>query len=187
VWRVAPTGQGRATAPAWVVGQLVHAALAEWRLPGGLAPDPDFERRTEARARGYGLIDRERLQDAVRETRLLLERFRRHALFAEMDTADRRLHEIPYDLLDDPEGDGIPAHGIMDALYWRDGVWTVIDFKTDDLRGEADWDRVRRQKGYDRQADRYMVAAERLLGQRPRFKFCLLNFQGRVELRAAGQ
>ena len=38
VWRVVPP-EGRPTAPAWVVGQLVHGALADWLFPGSAGRD----------------------------------------------------------------------------------------------------------------------------------------------------
>ena len=53
VWRVVPAAV-RPRAPAWVVGKLVHEALAAWRFPDA---DGFFERWAEAHARSYGLTD----------------------------------------------------------------------------------------------------------------------------------
>ena len=61
VWRVVPVTQ-RHRAPAWVVGSMVHDALAAWRFP-----DASFERWAEARSRTYGLTDAAQTADAVRE------------------------------------------------------------------------------------------------------------------------
>ncbi len=58
VWQVVPIAR-RPEAPAWVVGSLVHQALALWRFPG-----PSFEAWVTARAREYGLTDSGQLQHA---------------------------------------------------------------------------------------------------------------------------
>ncbi len=183
VWWIVPSGN-RPTAPAWVVGQLVHEALAAWRFPGS---DGVFERWVSGRARSHGLTDDRQIGDAAREVRRLLERFHAHSLFAEMAGAERRLHEVPYCLpwrSTDASGcDAEPEYGVMDALIYREGAWTVIEFKTDDVRGPGDWERALEEKGYRRQAERYVRAAKELLGVLPRFVFCLLNYQGRVETR----
>jgi len=173
VWRVAPAVK-RPRAPAWVVGSLVHEALAAWRFPDsdGLA------HWAEARARGYGITDRHQLADAVRQSQRLLGRFQAHALFREMDTADRRLHETPYTLVVDEAVD----HGIIDALYLRDGVWTIVEFKTDRVRDMTGLEKLLVEQGYLAQAQRYVTAMERLLGQRPRSVLCMLNLDGAVYL-----
>ena len=114
VWRVVPAAV-RPRAPAWVVGKLVHEALAAWRFPDA---DGFFERWAEAHARSYGLTDARQLADAVRESAKLLLRFEEHPLHAEMAGAERRLHEVPYSLV---AADGRVESGIIDALYLRDG------------------------------------------------------------------
>ena len=105
----------RPRAPAWVVGKLVHEALAAWRFPDS---DGFFERWAEAHARSYGLTDAHQLADAVHESGKLLLRFQEHPLHAEMAGAERRLHEVPYSLV---TPDGRIESGIIDALYLRDG------------------------------------------------------------------
>jgi len=173
VWRVAPAEE-RPRAPAWVIGSLVHQALAAWRFPGDA--DPGFERWVEARARGTGIADPRQLADAVRRSRLLLLRFRAHSLYAEMDGAERRLHEVPYSL----DVDGGVESGIIDALYRQGATWTVVEFKTDRVRDQAELERVLAQEGYSAQARRYVTAAQRLLGRRPQLTLCLLNYAGGV-------
>ncbi len=172
VWRVVPAVK-QPRAPAWVVGSLVHEALAAWRFP-----DDEFESWAEARARGYGITDPRQLADAVRQSQRLLLRFQAHLLFHEMDAADRRLHEVPYSLV----VDGRVESGIMDALYLREGIWTIVEFKTDEVRNEADFERLLAEGDYLAQAHRYMAAAELLLGQRSLFILCMLNYAGGVHL-----
>ena len=176
VWRVVPTA-ARPRAPAHVVGSLVHAALAEWWFP-----DAEYERWAKARARGYGITDPRELADAVRECARLLKRFQADSLYREMDEAERRLHEVPYSVVTD----GKVESGIIDALYLRAGDWTVAEFKTDRVRDRADFERLLKRKDYLAQAQRYVSAVERLLGQRPRVVLCMLNYAGGVHLHWVG-
>lgn len=180
VWRVVP-GAVDSSAPAWVTGLLVHEALAAWRFPGGEPGAPvegSFERWVEARARGYGIADAGQLADATRRARRLLLRFRAHPLFQEMDGADRLLHEVPYSLV----AEGRVESGILDALYRRDGTWTVVEFKTDRVRDRAELDRLLAKEDYLAQAGRYAAAVEALLGQKPRCVLCWLDVAGAVSL-----
>jgi ATP-dependent exoDNAse (exonuclease V) beta subunit len=183
VWRVVPSA-GRARAPAWVIGSLVHEALAAWRFPNDSASADrhslGFARWAEARARGYGLTDRRQLDDAMRESRRLLLRFRAHALYQEMNTAERRLHEVPYSLF----VDGRLESGIIDAMYLRDATWTIVEFKTDRIPDRARFEELLAEEDYLAQAGRYLAAAENLLGQRPRCVLCMLNYAGAVHLEA---
>ena len=180
VWRVVPAVK-RPRAPAWVVGSLVHEALAAWRFPDGepsTGSGRSFERWAEARARGYGITDSRELADAVRQCQRLLLRFQAHPLYQEMDTAQQRLHEVPYSLT----VDGRVESGIIDALYLREGTWTIVEFKTDEVRDQADFERLLADKDYLAQAQRYALAAERLLGRRPRLLLCMLDYAGGVHL-----
>ncbi len=179
VWRIVPAVQ-RPRAPSWVVGSLVHEALAAWRFPAD--PGFDFHRWGEARAREYGITDRRQLGDAVRQAQQLLLRFHSHPLFAEMYRADQLLHEVPYSLV----VDGQVESGIIDALYQRDGVWTIVEFKTDRVKGSSELERLLLEEGYTAQAQRYVAAAERLLGQTPQIILCMLNYGGTVHLHRLG-
>jgi ATP-dependent helicase/nuclease subunit A len=172
VWRVVPAVK-RPRAPAWVVGSLVHEALAAWRFPDG-----GFELWAEARARGHGITDADQLVDAVRQSRRLLERFQTHPLFEEMDGADRRLHEVPYTVVVDDR----PESGIIDALYQQDGTWTMVEFKTDRVQDQVQLDRLLAEDDYLAQVERYVSAAEGLLGTQPRPILCMLNYGGAVHL-----
>ena len=172
VWRVVPVAE-RPTAPSYVIGSLVHEALAAWRFP-----DPGFDQWVQARARGYGLMDPAQLRDAAAETRRLLERFHRCALFAEMDGAERRLHEQSYNRM----VAGTAENGVIDALYLRAGLWTIVDYKTDRVDSDAQLARLLSESDYLAQIRRYQDAAEQPLGQRPRGVLCLLNYRGGVRL-----
>jgi len=171
VWQVVPTVK-RPRAPAWVIGSIVHEALGAWRFP-----NDRFAEWAEARAREYGITDRQQLRHASRESQRLLARFQAHPLFQEMDGATRRLHEVPYSI---PAPDGDTENGIMDALYMRDGVWTIVEFKTDAVRNQTEFERILDETDYLIQTQRYVNAAEQLLGQRPRALLCMLNYSGTV-------
>jgi len=183
VWRVVPTAE-RPSAPARVVGSLVHEALAAWRFPDEPSTDPGqgFERWAEARARGYGITDPRELADAVRQCGRMLVRFQTHPLYREMDEAERRLHEVPYSVT----VDGKIESGIIDALYLREGGWTVAEFKTDRVKDEAYFEKLLKREDYLAQAERYAKAVERLVGQRPRVVLCMLNYGGAVRLHWVG-
>jgi len=172
VWRVVPA-VARPRAPAWVIGSLVHAAIAARRFP-----DASYERWAEARARGHGVTDARQLADAVRESRELLLRFRQHPLADELEDAERRLHEVPYSVVIDRRVE----RGIIDALYLRAGVWTIIEFKTDDVRDEARLRQLIQEEGYAVQAGRYAAAVEQLVGQRPQVLLCMLNYAGGIRV-----
>jgi len=173
VWRVVPRTRG-AEAPATVVGKLVHSALEQWRFP-----DESFDAWAEAQARRNGLTDAGQIKDAQNEARGILEHFRAHPLYAEMNAA-RRLHEVPYSI----EIDGKVKHGIIDALYQNDdGQWTLVEFKTDRIRNEPALQRRLASGEYEEQALNYAKAVERLLGQRPRISLCFLNCGDGVRVR----
>lgn len=177
VWQVVPHVK-RPSAPRWVIGSLVHEALAAWRFP-----DDGFKRWCEARARAYGLTDTRQLADATNRTGGLLRRFQDDHLYRGMDTADRRLHEVPYSI----RVNGRVESGIIDALYLRDGTWTIVEFKTDRVKDRADFERLLAEQDYRAQAARYAAAFERLLGERPRVVLCMLDYGGEVHLETEGE
>jgi len=149
VWRVVSTAR-RPRAPAWVVGKLVHECLRRWRFP-----DDRFENFLRPFAIESGLTDPAEIHAAIQESRRLLERFRAHSLFKEMDAAERH-HEVPYFL---PEG-----RGVIDLLYRTPDGWFIIDFKTDEVRSDEEAQFTIRREGYDRQVARYAQAIAAQLG-----------------------
>ena len=172
VWQVIPTTE-RPSAPAWVIGSLVHSALALWRFPGA-----GFEAWVAARAGKYGITDERQLGHAARETTRLLRRFQESALFQEMNGATRRYHELPFSCW----LDGRSVSGVMDALYHREERWTVVDFKTDRIRDEAGLRQLLARKDYKQQLLIYQDAVAQLLGEKPGAVLCLLNYAGGTRL-----
>lgn len=173
VWQVVPTAK-RPEAPAWVIGSLVHEALALWRFPA-----PGFDEWVTARAREYGLTDASQLGHAQTETARLLHRFQQHDLYQEIASAEKRLHELPYSY----QQDGNIETGYIDLLYERSGRWTLVDFKTDRVRHAADLQKLLRENDYIEQVGRYGTAVSQLLGVMPQRTLCFLNVENTVELR----
>lgn len=170
VWQVVPTAP-RPEAPAWVIGTIVHEALALWRFPA-----PGFDNWVTARAREYGLTDPHQLQHAQTHTSRLLRRFEQHTRFQEIQTADRRLHEVPYSYL----FNGNMETGYIDLLYQKDGIWKLVDFKTDRMRDEAALQQILEEKDYQQQVRRYGRAVQELLGLSAQLELCWLDYSGNV-------
>jgi ATP-dependent helicase/nuclease subunit A len=175
VWRVVPEA-AHGWAPAWVVGSLVHEALAAWRFPADA--DTDFAAWARAQARNYGLTDARQLDNAVQRSRRLLDRFARHPLCGEMHAATRRLHEVAYSV----ERAGEDESGVIDVLYRHDDRWTLVEFKTDRIRGEAQFKALLTETDYVAQVQRYAEAVAGFLGERPVCYLCFLNDRDGVRL-----
>jgi ATP-dependent exoDNAse (exonuclease V) beta subunit len=170
VWRVVPVAQ-RPEGPAWVLGSLVHTALRHWRFPDR----PGLEGFLSPFALEAGLTDPEEIRRTIAAARRLLARFQAHPLYAELDRAERH-HEVPYAV----EMDGVPKNGIVDLLARSDDTWTLVEFKTDELRAGADLAAHIREKRYNEQVGEYITAMTRLLGERPRALLVFLNVGRRV-------
>ncbi len=177
VWRVVPA-TARASAPAWVVGHAVHAALAQWRFPD----DPAFSAWVAGLLRNAGLLDEAQIRDGLARVSRILTRFREHPLYRTMANASQRWHEVPYTLT----VDGVPETGVMDALFEQHGRWTIVEFKTDIIHGDAERDAILAQRDYPAQIARYRRAVRQLLGQEPSALLCWLNFAGRVVVETMG-
>jgi ATP-dependent helicase/nuclease subunit A len=168
VWRVVPAEPDR-EAPAWVIGQIVHQALAAWRLP-----DDGFDAWAAGRARDLGLAGKPRVDGAVARSRHLLDRFLLTDLYRRMAAAERRLHEVPYFR----QVAGETQRGTIDALFLSGGSWTVVDFKTDRIDDPTSIRRLLDETDYVDQVRRYGAAVEALLGARPRLLLCFLGVAG---------
>jgi ATP-dependent helicase/nuclease subunit A len=154
VWRVVPQVK-RPVGPAWVIGQLTHEALRRWRLPEA----DNFDVFLWPFALEAGLTDRTEIQATINEVRRMLRRFQTHPLCAEIAQADR-MHEVPYALPGDT--------GVIDLLYRSGDAWTIVDFKTDEVRTITEMRETIEREQYAEQVRRYMDALTLQIGQRPR-------------------
>ena len=173
--RVTPA-PGRPRAPRRVVGALVHKALQRWRFPD----DSGFDAFLRPFALESVLVDERQTEDAMTEAVRLLQRFRRHELFRQLDGWERR-HETPYVV---PTGEGMDS-GVIDLLARPapGAPWQLYDFKTDYVKPEADLSALIVTKGYDKQVERYVTALESLLGYPPPATLVFLNVAGKVKLK----
>ena len=181
VWRVAPPRPGF-RAPAWLVGTLVHEALADgraiaWRATAWRAvDDASFAEWARARAASQGLTDPPRQRDAARRAAELVQRFRAHPLWRALQRAEVVHYEMPYAL---PQEE-VSEQGTLDILY-RDGDgWHVLDTKTDRFSSRQEAQAEVERRGYVAQVRRYGRAVQALIGERPTLRLALLDCAGAV-------
>ncbi|MFO7743609.1 MAG: UvrD-helicase domain-containing protein [Anaerolineae bacterium] len=176
VWRVVPDAE-RPWAPSWVVGKMVHRALAQWIFPED--EGIDFHAWAASQARSAGLTEPDVVDDGVRRGARMLTRFRASPLYGKMAAAEQRLHEVPYSKLDDQ---GRVESGAIDALFRSDKGWVLVEFKTDRVADRAALEAALVEKDYVHQVGRYLDAAQGMLGERPRPVVCFLNYRGHTHL-----
>ncbi len=175
VWRVVPE-QDRPWAPSWAVGQIVHRTLERWAFPD---QGDRFQASAGAEAQRCGITDEAEIADAVRRAARMLTRFQGTALYAKMDAAAVRWHEVPYSRLD--EG-GHLEQGVIDALFGDEEGWVLVEFKTDRIQDRAELEARLASADYVPQVGRYLAAVETQLGVRPRPALCLLDYAGTVHV-----
>jgi ATP-dependent helicase/nuclease subunit A len=168
VWRVVPQVQ-RPIGPAWVIGQLTHEALRRWRFPDR----DDLATFLLPFALEAGLIDHTEIQATIDEVRRMLRRFQAHPLYAEIAQADR-MHEVPYTM----PGDS----GEIDLLYRSGAEWTIVDFKTDEVRSIEEMLVTIGREKYAEQVQRYSQALALQIGQRPRGRLVFLRVKNEVQV-----
>ena len=170
VWQIVSTAE-RPRPPAWVIGSVVHEALAQWRFP-----DPTFEAWAISRARKYGLTDPRQLANAASRSERLLARFQTSSLYKLMTDADQRLHEVPYYFMIKQETES----GYIDALCQHDNRWTIIEFKTDEVRNDDAFDHLARKDKYLHQLQQYRAAVGHLLSVSPKVILCMLDYSSQI-------
>ncbi|MDP1544772.1 MAG: PD-(D/E)XK nuclease family protein, partial [Anaerolineales bacterium] len=141
-------------------------AIHRWRFD-------DLENFLKPFALESGLTAEAEIHAAIQESRRMLERLRTDPLFTELNSAERH-HEVRYDL---PDG-----RGIMDLLYRTDAGWFIIDFKTDEVRSDAEAQSTISQNGYDRQVARYAQAIENQLKVKAKTRLVFLNVNNHLEI-----
>ena len=165
------------TAPAWMVGELVHRALERWVFPDG--GESEFNSWAEVGFRGLGLTGGKEIRDGLKRTIKNLERFQASELYQRMVGAKRLLHEIPFSL---PRQNDLPLIGLIDALFLEESGWVLVEYKTDRIQNRDAYQRLWKEKDYQEQVEGYLTAAEQLLGTRPQPILCFLNYERRVHL-----
>ena len=158
-------------APAVVVGNLVHKAIQRWVFPS----DENYDRLMQALLVKEGIVDEAQAKLVLAETDELLSRFTRSDLYKEILHAEQTLHETPYII----EFAHVES-GVIDLLYFKDGHWILVDFKTDEIASKEQLDEVVRQ--YLPQVTRYQHAASKLLSSSVNARLCFLNYEESLKL-----
>jgi ATP-dependent helicase/nuclease subunit A len=118
-------------------GELVHAILAATPLDA----DPRaITALAEVHGRILSALPEENAAAALAVERVLAHRVLVRARAAEARGACRR--ETPVTIVDD---DGTLVEGVVDLAFEEDGVWTVVDYKTDRELRTLGEDQYRRQ------------------------------------------
>ncbi len=173
--------------PGEALGSIVHRALQLWVFPG----DPALERLLTAAALEEGLVEPAQRAAALLQAQVLLERFRRHPLWQEIDQAAERYPEAPYTYTwtppEMPPDPGAQAgsrsrmdSGKIDLLYRSGESWRIVDFKTDAI--DAASRRAQLVAEYTPQLQRYGRALDSLLHKAVTLHLCFLDDQGQVSL-----
>ncbi len=155
-------------APGWLVGQVLHRALAEW---GCLAQTGrELEAQLKALARREGVLEDD-LEAVVEQALRPLERLRLSTLYRKIDAAGERYSEVPFSL---ETASGV-LYGVIDLLY-RDGQgqWHVLDWKSEWLASKQ---RAEQIAGHLPQMAVYAEAVRRIVGVEPVVSLCFLRPQ----------
>ena len=169
IWRAAESTDH---IPPSVIGQMTHKAMELWLS----VDDSRLIPLLETLALSAGLSRNEQRAEAVRHVYELIGRFSVHPLRAEINSADKRHHEVPYTRIN---GDHTET-GYIDLLYRKGDTWHIVDFKTDSIR--SDQEREELIGNYNRQLQRYQSAVKSLIGQAAQAQLCFLDDNGRVKL-----
>jgi len=168
-----PTGDdGVERPPAYVLGRMLHKVLADWDC---LTRRPeDLRDLLERHARKEGLVKSAAIKRAVDRSLAMIANLRRHTLYAEVNMAKERYSELPFMLKTDA---GV-IDGVIDLLYrGQDGVWKLIDWKTEWVNEER---LSEANQEYRLQLEYYARAVEEIIGESPQLYLCYLNPNVRV-------
>ena len=121
-------------APNYILGKVVHHALADWCC---LREPIDVRNRKLAGwAKLEGLTEQEVVNKTVEKANDLLMRLVSTELYSKIEASKQRYHELPFNL-DSPIG---VLHGAIDLLYQdSEGNWHLIDWKTEWAQDKPDF------------------------------------------------
>ncbi|MCD6425803.1 MAG: UvrD-helicase domain-containing protein [Anaerolineales bacterium] len=176
LYRATSRGE-KLAAPARIVGDVVHRALQLWKFPD--QGENEFIDWVAAELKSQGVIREREIKNGYRRVKNILERFQGHELFIRMDSAEKLLHEIPYSV---GESNEPYQSGVIDAMFRESGRWFIIEFKTDEIRDMRRFDWVWQNEDYQQQVEKYIRAAELVLGEKPEAILCFLNYEKRIHL-----
>ncbi len=155
-----------------VIGLMVHKAIEMWCFPD----NPSLTSLLDTFARANGLSSKQQIDFAIQQSILLLTRFRQHPIFQEIEQATQRFHEVPYSW---KAGDYLSS-GFIDLLYYTKYGWQILEFKTDAIH--SDEQRRKLIEQYQRQINKYRIAASNLLKEPIKARLCFLDDRGGISL-----
>lgn len=158
--------------PLWV-GMLLHDAVHHWEYPHPEALQQFLERS----ALEMGILEVDQRQRAIQQAQQYLWRLQEHPIYKEINQANKRYHEVPFENLNEPQNE----RGRLDILYQTEDGWKIIDFKTDSLGQLSDLDEERRC-AYRAQLLRYQNSVYQQLKEMPAAQFCFLNCGNAIQL-----
>ncbi len=157
------------------IGTMTHKAIQRWLFPG----DQGLDRLLETTALENQLIDDAVRANAIQATKVLLERFNQHSLWAEINSAQEKHHEVSF----------IRKHGQsmisgkIDLIYRNQKGWHLVDFKVDMLDDQAQLQAAKEK--HKSQIQGYKHALQESLGNKVHSRLCFLDYMGQVELSVA--
>lgn len=152
-------------APGYLIGEIVHRALAQWNCLS--YPDPGLFQYLEMAARRLGVLP-EAVEHAVRTSYRMLGNLQRHPLYQAIQAAPQAYREVPFSLKTQER----TLHGVIDLLYQdMQGGWRVLDWKTEWTPEEKVAESAHE---HWMQMAVYAKAVERLLGVMPGVELCFL-------------
>jgi len=124
MWRSERVKRGK-RAPGYLVGNIVHMALAHWECLE--FPESERLRLLENYARREGVFP-DALVDAIQRSNKMLLDLKKHSIYENILQAQQQYHEVSFSL-NTPLG---ILHGIMDLIFMdEDGEWYIVDWKTE--------------------------------------------------------
>ena len=158
--------------PGTVIGTMVHQAIAQWQFPG----DAGLDKLLKTAAMQGGLADDVQQERAVERATKLLARFQASSLYAAINSASERYHELPYSSM----VNGSAQTGYIDLLYRDESGWHVLDFKTDAITSKRDRDESVAE--HRTQVERYAAVVKGFVGAGIDAAVCFLDDQGAVSI-----
>ncbi len=138
-----------------VRGSLAHKAIEVW-FTSETRPSVEELVRTLVSP-----LSEEATVQVVREVSAMLDLLDTSSLADILrDVNTRAYFELPFSW----DWEGVPVHGTIDLAYETAGVWHVLDFKTDDLRGRT---LAEAGEPYLPQLALYASALQKATGQQP--------------------
>ncbi len=147
---------------ALVRGNLAHRAVEVWFTTGERPSLVELARTLDDD------LGERAVEQIAAEVDAMLDLLDASPLAATLRDPDTRAHfELPFSW----DWDGVPVHGTIDLAYEAGGAWRVVDFKTDEVRGDF----AETAAPYLPQLALYASALERATGQRPEASLIFLR------------